>query len=194
MAVNSLCMSPVRFCKRFDFADLPRDWSLVRIALDWSAQPTHIQRFQDGWLVGESRGGQTKLYDPQGRVRAELDLGDASEDLQTTPEGHIWVSYFDEGVFGNGIGAQGVVCFDGAGVPLFRYAEFAEQHGLPMISDCYAMNVGPGGEVWLNYYTDFPLVVPALVLHALQLNIADLGDLTPLASVSLNSRPSASHL
>jgi hypothetical protein len=68
------------------------------------------------------------------------------------------VSYFDEGVFGGGIGSQGLVCFDSTGVPTFRYGDFAEQNGLPMICDCYAMNATPSGDVWLNYYTDFPLV------------------------------------
>jgi hypothetical protein len=29
---------------------------------------------------------------------------------------------------------------------------------LPMISDCYAMNVDQTGAMWLNYYTDFPLI------------------------------------
>lgn len=38
--------------------------------------------------------------------------GDASGDLQTTQDGLIWVSYFDEGVFGGGIGRQGLVCYD----------------------------------------------------------------------------------
>jgi hypothetical protein len=118
----------------------------------------HIQRFEDGWLLGECRNGLTRLYDHQGRIRSELNLGDASEDIQTTPDGQIWVSYFDEGVFGNGIGAQGVVCFDGKAAPIFQYATFAEQNGLPSIDDCYSMNVASGGDVWLNYYSDFPLV------------------------------------
>ena len=118
----------------------------------------HVQRFDGGWLLGERRGGQTKVYDAQGNVRFEMDLGDASEDLQTTSQGLIWVSYFDEGVYGGTIGRQGLVCFDNAGTPLFKYADFAEQNALPMIRDCYAMNVEQTGAVWLNYYTDFPLV------------------------------------
>jgi hypothetical protein len=118
----------------------------------------HIQRFREGWLLGEQRGGRTLVYDQQGSLTATLDLGDASEDLQTTPDGKIWVSYFDEGVFGKGLGAEGAICFDSAGSPVFRFAEFATKYGLPMIADCYAMNVTPEGEVWLNYYTDFPLV------------------------------------
>jgi hypothetical protein len=91
-------------------------------------------------------------------LTSTFDLGDGSQDLQTTLDGKIWVSYFDEGVFGGGIGNQGLVCFDAAGVPVFRFAEFAEKHGLPMIYDCYAMNVASENEIWLNYYTDFPLV------------------------------------
>jgi hypothetical protein len=118
----------------------------------------HIQPFKEGWLLGERRGGRATAYDRSGSVRAFLELGDASEDLQTTPDGRIWVSYFDEGVFGGGIGSQGLVCFDTTGTTTFRYAEFAEQNDLPHIADCYAMNVLPSGEVWLNYYTDFPLV------------------------------------
>ena len=30
--------------------------------------------------------------------------------------------------------------------------------GSPYISDCYALNVCSGKEVWLYYYTDFPLI------------------------------------
>lgn len=68
------------------------------------------------------------------------------------------MSYFDEGVFGDGVGAEGAICFDSNGSPVFRFAEFATTHKLPAIADCYAMNVTPEGDVWLNYYTDFPLV------------------------------------
>ena len=35
-------------------------------------------------------------------------------------------------------------------------AEFAKQHDLPYIDDCYTLNV-VGSSVWLSYYTDFPL-------------------------------------
>ena len=68
------------------------------------------------------------------------------------------MSYFDEGVFGGGLGPQGLICFDGGGTPIFQYREFAERNGLPPIDDCYAMNVAANGDVWLNYYSNFPLV------------------------------------
>jgi hypothetical protein len=118
----------------------------------------HVQPFGDGWLLGDSRGGRGTIYDSQGNVRSTLDLGDASEDLQTTAQDRIWVSYLDEGVYGGGLGTQGLICFDGAGTPIFKYMEFAEKNGLPPIDDCYAMNVAGNGDVWLNYYSNFPLV------------------------------------
>ena len=118
----------------------------------------HVQRFDDGWLIAAGRGGHADVCDKSGRVQRTIDLGDASEDIQTTANGHIWVSYFDEGVFGRGIGQHGVVCFDNQGQAIFKYSEFAEQNQLPFIDDCYAMNVVSDDEVWLSYYSDFPLV------------------------------------
>lgn len=118
----------------------------------------HVQPFGEGWLLGEGRGGQADICDNAGRARRTLDLGDAIEDVQTTPDGRIWVSYFDEGVFGGGLGHHGLVCFDGNAHPIFKYSEFAEQNQLPFVDDCYAMNVVSEDEVWLSYYTDFPLV------------------------------------
>lgn len=137
-------------------ADRPRT-----LRFDQSQAPStyHVQPLGEGWLLAERRRGHATVYDSQGRVCAALDLGDASEDLQTTPDGKIWVSYFDEGVLGSGLGAHGVVCFDHAGTPLFKYREFAAKHDLPPIHDCYAMNVADHGAVWLNYYNEFPLVL-----------------------------------
>jgi hypothetical protein len=87
-----------------------------------------------------------------------LDLEDGIKDVQTTQGGKIWVRYFDEGVYGGGAGQHGVICFDSSGRSVFRYSEFAEQLGLPSIDDCYAMKVASEDEVWLSYYSDFPLV------------------------------------
>ncbi len=118
----------------------------------------HVQPFAEGWLLGEGRGGHADICDKAGRLQRTLDLGDAINDVQTTPNGHIWVSYFDEGVFGDGVGRHGLVCFDSSAQPIFKYSEFAERNQLPSIADCYAMNVVDEEEVWLSYYTDFPLV------------------------------------
>lgn len=118
----------------------------------------HVQRFESGWLLGDGRGGHATIHDANGALRSRVELGDAIESIQTVVDGRIWVSYFDEGVFGGGIGRQGLVCFDSSGKHLFKYADFAEHNDLPMICDCYALNVDANGAVWLNYYTDFPLV------------------------------------
>lgn len=119
----------------------------------------HVQPVKDGWLLAEARGGRADIYNYKGRQEAVLDLGDASNDVQTTPDGKIWVSYFDEGVYGRGIGnQQGLVCFDSAGHPIFKYFDFAMDNKLPLIDDCYAMNVVSEHEVWLSYYSEFPLV------------------------------------
>ena len=121
-------------------------------------RPHHIQRLVDGWLLAESRGGRAAVYDQSGHFLRSLNLGDGIEDIQTTPNDQIWVSYFDEGVYGSEIGRYGAVCFDYHGNLQFKYGEFAERHGLPYIDDCYAMNVNGAGDVWLSYYSDFPLV------------------------------------
>jgi hypothetical protein len=118
----------------------------------------HVQRYGEGWLLADSRGGSATIYDATGKILKELDLGDGSKDVQTTAQGNIWVSYFDEGVFGDGIGSAGLVCFDRTGKPLFNYAEWAEKTQAPFIDDCYALNVMTDDEVWLSYYSGFPLV------------------------------------
>jgi hypothetical protein len=116
-----------------------------------------VQRFEDRWLLVEGRGGGAHIYDQSGSHLKSLNLGDAINDVQTTVDGQIWVSYFDEGVFGNGIGANGLVCFNSDGTPVFRFAEFAEKHNLSHIDDCYALNIS-SENAWLSYYSDFPLV------------------------------------
>lgn len=135
--------------------DLP---ALVRLENSSKRTMTyHVQRFGKGWLLGDSRGGYTRILDEDGEIIRVLDLGDASEHIQTTSDGHIWVAYFDEGVFGNGIGQEGLICFDPNGQPIFRYGDFAEKHKLPSVADCYTLNVDEGC-VWACYYTDFPLI------------------------------------
>ncbi len=69
------------------------------------------------------------------------------------------MSYFDEGVYGGGPGSQqGIVCFNSSGQQIFKYFDFAEENSLPFIADCYAINLVSEDEVWLSYYSEFPLV------------------------------------
>jgi hypothetical protein len=70
----------------------------------------HVQPLPDGgvllvgarcrWRDGAAESNAA-TYDAEGELLREGVLGDGIEDVQTTPSGEIWVSYFDEGVYGN---------------------------------------------------------------------------------------------
>ncbi|RKH00499.1 hypothetical protein D7X32_23215 [Corallococcus carmarthensis] len=102
------------------------------------------------------------VYSPEGTLLRELTLGDGIADVQTTSDGQVWVSYFDEGVIGNRgwggngsrspIGSDGLVRFDALGQRLP-----GEQVPVDIV-DCYALNVASEQETWFYSYTDFPLV------------------------------------
>jgi hypothetical protein len=90
-------------------------------------------------------------------------FGDGIEDVRATPSGEVWVSYFDEGVFGNygwgnpgpePIGAPGLIRWTPTLQPAWR---FPDQPGLGSIADCYALNVD-GDDAWICPYTDFPII------------------------------------
>jgi len=99
------------------------------------------------------------VYAPDGRLSRQFVLGDGINGVQTTSDGTIWVSYFDEGVFGNfgwdkPLGSSGLVCFDPTGEIVW---EFQPPDGVDAIADCYAFNVAEDS-VWACYYTEFPVV------------------------------------
>jgi hypothetical protein len=84
-----------------------------------------------------------------GTERRHFMLGDAIEDIQASSRGRIWISYFDEGVYGRvmwgGEGepgppsAAGLLSTDGSGRILWRFRPSAADIG--RIDDCYALNV-----------------------------------------------------
>lgn len=87
-----------------------------------------------------------------GRVEANFHIGDGVAHVQCDGEDGIWVSYFDEGVFGSDadLGANGLVRLDRNGEKLFAHPGYD-------IADCYALNV-TSDRAWTCYYTDFPIV------------------------------------
>lgn len=96
-----------------------------------------------------------KIFDFDGVLQKEIFLGDGIQNVQTTLEGDIWVSYFDEGVFGNfgwdnPVGKTGLNSFNSEG-KLDYSNENAD------ICDCYALNVINKNEIWFYYYSDFLL-------------------------------------
>lgn len=98
-----------------------------------------------------------RVYAPDGQALRSFVLGDGIADVQTTATGDVWVSYFDEGIFGNTGWNQrvtGLGWFDDAGTKRWDYQP---PPGFDHMADCYALNVADGS-VWAYYYTDFPLV------------------------------------
>lgn len=125
----------------------------------WSGQP-----LGEGFLLqgvapfGDLAGGSC-VVDARGAVQRTLDLGVGIEDVQIAGN-EIWVSYFDEGVFSKR-GEPGLACFDWTGTRTFSFREIeitGPESLVPDIADCYALNVTAPGDVWLYYYTEFPLI------------------------------------
>jgi hypothetical protein len=129
----------------------------------------HVQLLSDGSsLITSGRvqadgGPNAWVFDRDGREQRSMLLGDGISDVQADGVGGIWVSYIDEGVYGNygwgasgpkPVGSSGLVCFGEDGVILWEY-EPPDGYGL--IDDCYAINV-TDGSTWAYYYSDFPMV------------------------------------
>jgi len=101
-----------------------------------------------------------RVYDTEGDLKRAFTIGDGIEDIKVDSQGQIWVSYFDEGIFGNygwddPLGAPGLICWSNTGDNLW---EFEPIDGLDEMADCYAMNLDADDNVWFYYYTEFPLV------------------------------------
>jgi hypothetical protein len=115
----------------------------------------------DRWLVVKGRtkseqDANARIYDTEGHMRHSFHAGDGIRDVQTTRDGRIWVSYFDEGVFGDlPLGEAGLVCFDSEGRLQFQYNSFAKERGLPPIDSCYALNVATTTDTWVYYCSRF---------------------------------------
>jgi len=122
-----------------------------------------FDRLSDGsWIVTDGRlfPGQAtnaKLIAENGSVISDVNLGDAIQHLQSDSEGGFWVGYFDEGIFGDTLGAAGINRFDASGTITFPVGEpYHDGWPLPRISDCDALNV-TSDAVWICPYTDFPI-------------------------------------
>jgi len=98
------------------------------------------------------------LVSGDGRV-SRFTPGDGIEALQADRMGRVWVSYFDEGVFGNRgwgrggapkpVGASGLVAFDPSGARVWENTQ-------ARIDSCYALNV-TSDAVWFYAYRTFDL-------------------------------------
>lgn len=117
----------------------------------------------DRWLLVRGRADNDQdanahVFDGAGRRVRSFPAGDGIQDVQTDELERIWISYFDEGVFGNtSLARSGLVCLDDQGRLVFDFQKVPHECVRSM-ADCYALNVCSGREAWLCYYTDFPLV------------------------------------
>ncbi|MAT97321.1 MAG: hypothetical protein CL608_09280 [Anaerolineaceae bacterium] len=103
-----------------------------------------------------------QVFDFNGVLKRSFLLGDGIEDVQTTTDGCIWTSYFDEGIFGNfgwhntqPVGLPGLILWNKFGEKLY---EFSPVGSLEHMADCYALNVTNDNEAWCYYYSQFPIV------------------------------------
>ncbi|MFE6484870.1 hypothetical protein ACFVGN_18295 [Streptomyces sp. NPDC057757] len=114
----------------------------------------------DGGFVladARSRPGeeQVQVFDALGRPSWAFRVGDAIEDLLVDETGDLWVSHFDEGIYGDDeLSWPGLRRWSGTGDPLWEYRP-GPGHG--PISDCYALNVGTRA-VCACPSQDFPLL------------------------------------
>lgn len=97
------------------------------------------------------------IIDKNGEFVREMCFGDGIQDCLTTADGKIFVSYFDEGIFGNcgwsmsdAIGRSGLNMFDEYGN--INWSADSQ------IDDCYAMNVDDDNNLWYYYYSEFLIV------------------------------------
>lgn len=127
--------------------------------------PTEVDMFSDGTLLlvqsrclkdGKYIERNARRYNPNGQLIEAFSLGDGINDMQIDETDTIWVSYFDEGIFGNfgwdqPMGSAGVVAYTNSGQRLWGASDYG-------IIDCYALNVLSSEEIYFFYYDDFYLV------------------------------------
>lgn len=132
-----------------------------------------VQPHPEGYLLASANGlwrpegveNNVMITDTSGTVLRRAVFGNGISDIRTAPNGTIWVGYSDEGIFGNfgwggpgpdPIGAKGLVKFrpDGGKDWEFDYSAA----GGSFMDDVYAMNVAEEEDVWIYYYSNFPVV------------------------------------
>ncbi|GAA2706062.1 hypothetical protein Apa02nite_066300 [Actinoplanes palleronii] len=134
---------------------------LDSVALDGCLQPHFVQPLPEGRLLlvqARRRQGDNnaEIWSSDGHRLHAGDLGDAIEDVLTTPTGEIWVSYFDEAMGGSGPQTHGLARFSDDLRPVWLYPGNTVPP-VPEIFDCYAVNVA-GETAWTCAYTEFHLV------------------------------------
>ncbi|MEI3614699.1 hypothetical protein [Pseudogracilibacillus sp. SO30301A] len=127
--------------------------------------PTEVDLFSDDTLLlvqgrclkdGKYVERNARRYNSNGQLIAAFTLGDGIEHVHIDETDTIWVSYFDEGIFGNfgweqPMGSEGLIAYSINGQKMWGAGSYG-------IIDCYALNVVNSKEVYFYYYDDFFLV------------------------------------
>ncbi|MES1165979.1 MAG: hypothetical protein ABUR63_09480 [Verrucomicrobiota bacterium] len=125
-----------------------------------SQRPHFVQRTKDGVLFVNARqrdnAPNAVLLNESGRVVRRLSLGDGLSDVRVSPAGKVWTAYFDEGVFGSGDGAAGLVARDALGRPVWTFD--AMKAGTEPVADVYAFNLAAEDDAWVYFYEPFDIV------------------------------------
>lgn len=108
-----------------------------------------VQPHPDGLLFVHVDGGAV-VVGTDGRAGARFHLGDAVEDVRTSRDGTIWVSYSDEGDL------TGLARFDARGERTWRYDPATARTDQPVCT--YALNAVADDEAWFYFYPEFALV------------------------------------
>jgi hypothetical protein len=96
------------------------------------------------------------VCDAGGHVLAVEAIGDAICHVLADSTGHVWVGYFDEGIFGDDPPSEyGLVRFAPDLTPVWCYPYCDNPFGL--INDCEALNVH-GATAWTWFDSGYPIV------------------------------------
>ena len=136
-------------------------WTTTELLAPAPAFPV-AQPLPQGWIVVGRRCGRgdsnALVFATDGRLVGSGRVGDGVEDVQSTHSGEVWVSYFDEGVFGSDeIAAAGCVRWEVITTDNGCTVEPAWKLQYPPMADCYAMNVTDQA-AYVCAYTDFHII------------------------------------
>ncbi|MGE6491368.1 hypothetical protein ACQKD4_06625 [Exiguobacterium sp. NPDC077395] len=94
------------------------------------------------------------VIDADGDIKHSFHAGNAIAAVVMNDTG-IWIGYGDEGIFGDGISTEALVCFSKEGTVRFRYNQ--EVRKAPVLHDCDVMCASTNG-VWVISSIDARLV------------------------------------
>jgi len=127
-----------------------------------------VDRFPDGrWLVVSTRAwdqANARILSPKGELLNRVRLGDGIEQLKIDATGHVWVGWFDEGIFGSAgwripdlewpPSSYGLAAFDDQGNVV--------AHADAVIAGCDALNVIDGAAYAACTDTHFSIIAAAV--------------------------------